>query len=214
MCAVAPVEPPHQTMQIAYKNCGGSCSSQFFRSCSLAHVQFRSKEKLMKPVANRTSLIAGFSILIGAAIAPAFQLISPFVGSALAAENVDLSPPKAWRADDLNAMTLDALPDIDWSPIESGTARNSETVLFAGENTVSVWDAGPAKLIIDTPFPYDEFVVILKGKLVLTDKDGNRTAYEEGDMFMTPKGFVGTWDMTEEYRELIVIDTEAYNADL
>jgi hypothetical protein len=30
-------------------------------------------------------------------------------------------------------------------------------------------------------------------------------------MFVVPKGFVGTCDMTQEYREFIVIDTEAYN---
>ena len=57
---------------------------------------------------------------------------------------------------------------------------------------------------------FDEFVVVLKGELVLTDQDGNSVTYKPGDMFMLPKGFVGTWDMTEEYRELIVVDTTAY----
>ena len=30
---------------------------------------------------------------------------------------------------------------------------------------------------------------------------------------MLPKDFVGTWEMTEEYRELIVIDTVAYRGE-
>jgi hypothetical protein len=30
-------------------------------------------------------------------------------------------------------------------------------------------------------------------------------------MFMLQKGFLGTWEMTEDYRELIVVDTAAYN---
>ena len=30
---------------------------------------------------------------------------------------------------------------------------------------------------------------------------------------MLPRGFVGTWEMTEEYRELIVIDTVAYRGE-
>lgn len=154
-----------------------------------------------------------FSFLAGVGLTIVAQSMPADLGSANAAETSSLAPPPAWNADGLNAMELGALPDIDWTPIESGTARNSETVLFEGENVVSVWDAGPAKLTIDTPFPYDEFVVVLKGELVLTDQEGNSATYKEGDMFMVPKGFVGTWDMTEEYRELIVIDTEAYNAD-
>ncbi|MBO6504353.1 MAG: DUF861 domain-containing protein [Kordiimonadaceae bacterium] len=124
-----------------------------------------------------------------------------------------VKPPAPWTAAMLNKMVLDKLPDIDWSPVESGTRRNAETVLFEGENTVSVWDAGPAKLILDEPLPYDEFVFVLKGTLVLTDNEGNSQTYKVGDFFMLPKGFMGTWDMTEEYRELIIIDTTAYNED-
>lgn len=124
---------------------------------------------------------------------------------------VGVKPPAPWTAELLNKMVLEKLPDIDWSPIESGTSRNAETVLFEGENTVAVWDAGPAKLILDDPLPYDEFVFVLKGTLVLTDKEGNSQTYNVGDFFMLPKGFTGIWDMTEEYRELIIVDTKAYN---
>ena len=67
-------------------------------------------------------------------------------------------------------MELEDLGDIDWTPITSGVASNSESLLFEGENTVAVWDAGPARLVLDTPLPYDEFVVVLKGELVLTDE--------------------------------------------
>lgn len=124
-----------------------------------------------------------------------------------------VKPPAPWTIDMLNSMTLDKLPDIDWAPVERGTRRNAETALFEGENTVSVWDAGPAKLILDEPLPYDEFVLVLKGTLVLTDKAGNSQTYTVGDMFMLPKGFVGIWDMPEEYRELIIVDTTAYNEE-
>ena len=30
---------------------------------------------------------------------------------------------------------------------------------------------------------------------------------------MLPRGFKGIWDMTQAYRELIVVDTAAYNAE-
>ncbi len=157
--------------------------------------------------------LVGISLVAGVAITLAVQTMLPVCETALAADDVDLSPPKSWNVADLNAMELGALPDIDWMPVESGTLRNSETVLFEGENIVSVWDAGPAKLNFDTPSTYDEFVLVLKGELVLSDNDGNAATYKKGDMFMLPKGFVGTWDMTEEYRELIVVDTVAYNGE-
>ncbi len=153
--------------------------------------------------------LAGISLVVGVALTLAVQSFLPLGVTAFAADAVDLSPPKSWNIADLNAMELGALPDIDWMPVESGTLRNSQTVLFEGENNVSVWDAGPAKLIFETPNTIDEFVVVLKGELSLSDNDGNSTTYKQGDMFMLPKGFVGAWDMTEEYRELIVIANNA-----
>ncbi len=153
--------------------------------------------------------LAGISLVVGVALTLAVQSLMPLGETAFAADAVDLSPPKSWNIADLNAMELGALPDIDWMPVESGTPRNSQTVLFEGENNVTVWDAGPAKLIFETPNTIDEFVVVLKGELILSDNDGNSTTYKQGDMFMLPKGFVGSWDMTEEYRELIVIADNA-----
>ncbi|MEM6682448.1 MAG: cupin domain-containing protein [Pseudomonadota bacterium] len=153
----------------------------------------------------RTPLLCTASLLIGAGLSAA---------AIKAAETMKVAaPPAPMTVASLNAMALDPLPDIDWTPVESGTLRNAETVLFEGENTLSVWNAGPAKLILDEPLGYDEFVVVLKGSLTLTDPAGNSQTYSAGDMFMLPKEFMGTWDMTEEYRELIVVDTEAYNAE-
>ena len=149
--------------------------------------------------------LVGISFAVGAALTLAVQTFMPLSETAFAADTVDLSPPPSWNIADLNSMELGALPDIDWMPVESGTRRNAQTVLFEGENNVTVWDAGPAKLRFETPNTIDEFVVVLKGELILSDNDGNSSTYKQGDMFMLPKGFLGTWDMTEEYRELIVI---------
>ncbi|MEM9386565.1 MAG: cupin domain-containing protein [Pseudomonadota bacterium] len=124
-----------------------------------------------------------------------------------------VAPPKPWTVHGLNAMALEDLGDIDWTPVESGVLGNSESTLFEGDNTVAVWDAGPAKLTLEEPLPYDEFVVVLEGELVLTDDSGHSMTYKAGDMFMLPKGFKGTWDMTQSYRELIVVDTQAYNEE-
>lgn len=155
----------------------------------------------------RTLALCAASLCLGASITAATYETASSHGKA------ETAPPRPWTMGSLNAMALDKVPDIDWAPVESGTLRNAETVLFEGENIVSVWDAGPAKIILDEPLGYDEFVVVLKGALTLTDEDGHAQTYTKGDMFMLPRTFKGTWDMTEEYRELIVVDTTLYNEE-
>jgi uncharacterized cupin superfamily protein len=66
---------------------------------------------------------------------------------------------------------------------------------------------------LDKPVTYDEFVLVLKGELILSDNDGNSATCEKGDMFVVPKGFVGAWEMTEEYREFIVINAVTCNVE-
>ncbi|MEM7280134.1 MAG: cupin domain-containing protein [Pseudomonadota bacterium] len=152
------------------------------------------------------------SMVAGGVLTHLLKEMPSGLSGAYASEAAKAAPPEVWNAKGLNKRELESLGDIDWTPVASGSRKNSELILFEGQNTVSLWDAGPAKLILDEPLTYDEFVVVLKGELVLTDNAGSSKTYKEGDMFMLPKGFVGTWDMTTEYRELIVVDTETYNA--
>lgn len=129
------------------------------------------------------------------------------IGSAM----VRISPPESWSIAGLNAMELESLGKIDWITVEHGGQSNSETIIFEGENIVSVWDSSPARLVFDAPTTYDEFVIVLKGELILTGNAENAVTYKAGEMFMLKKGFLGIWEMTEDYRELIVVDTKAYN---
>ena len=159
----------------------------------------------------RNSGLIGLSLFMGIVLTLAVQSSISFATSAVAAEKREIVPPKSWTTDSLNAMKLDALPDIDWITVESGSLQNSETTLFDGDNIVSVWEGGPAKLVFDAPTTYDEFVVVLKGDLIISDNNGNKVTYKPGDMFMLPKGFEGSWEMTSKYRELIVVDSALYN---
>ena len=79
-------------------------------------------------------------------------------------------------------------------------------VVHTGNILVSIYEAGPAKVRIDGSH-YDEFVQVLMGRLILTPDGGEPTEYKVGDSLVVPKGFTGTWDMPERYRELIVVDT-------
>lgn len=166
---------------------------------------------MLRDTYKKSGLMA-VSLFAGVALTLAVQSNLQFDTSAIAAETTSIKPPQSWTLDSLNAMELEDLGDIDWITVQSGSLPNSESSLFEGDNIVAVWEGGPAILLLDTPTTYDEFVVVLKGELILSDNDGNKATYRQGDMFMLPKGFMGTWEMTEEYRELIVVDTDAYNA--
>lgn len=100
---------------------------------------------------------------------------------------------------------------------ESRIARWSQ--LFTGEElSVSVFDSTPMNAK-DHPspsksrireYPYDQFVLVLSGKSILTDEAGQSFTFVAGDFFVVPKGFSGTWEDFGVYRELIVIMEEAF----
>ena len=158
---------------------------------------------------NNQKLIIAISMAAGVALTLTLQALPGEFGSAQAATASNLMPPTAWRVDELKEMELEAHPDWPSAMVQSGTARNSGARLHEGQNNVTLWNAGPARFSVPLPgFPYDQFVLVLKGQLVLTDTNANSATYDEGDMFMIPRGWAGTWDMTEEYREFIIVPGE------
>ena len=76
-----------------------------------------------------------------------------------------------------------------------------------GKITVSIYESEPDKVRIDD-MPFDEFVQILEGRLILTTDDGKSYEFKAGDSLMVPQRFKGYWDMPEKYRELIIVNTD------
>jgi uncharacterized cupin superfamily protein len=113
----------------------------------------------------------------------------------------------------LNAIELEALEPFPDFVVLSGHSEHGEKVLHRGEVVVSVYGAKPALLEINVPFPYDEFVWVLDGELTLTHEAGRSQTYGAGDSLLVPKGFKGTWEMRGDYRELVVIETRAYDSE-
>jgi uncharacterized cupin superfamily protein len=70
----------------------------------------------------------------------------------------------------------------------------------------------PAVIDISEPYPYDEYVRVLQGSVVLTSSEGERQSYEAGDAFLVPVGWTGTWEMPTRFRELIIIDRKGWEA--
>jgi uncharacterized cupin superfamily protein len=113
----------------------------------------------------------------------------------------------------LNATELQALEPFPDFMLISGKSEHWEKVLHQGEVVVSLYAAKPALLNINVPFPYDEFVWVLDGELTLTHVGGRTETYVAGDSLLVPKGFKGMWEMRGDYRELVVIETNAYESE-
>jgi uncharacterized cupin superfamily protein len=70
--------------------------------------------------------------------------------------------------------------------------------LFCG-----IWESTPGKV----PVSYDEweFCHFISGKAVLTNEQGKRWTVKQGDAFIIPAGFKGTWETVEKVRKHYVI---------
>lgn len=66
-----------------------------------------------------------------------------------------------------------------------------------------IWESTPGKWRVD--YVEEEFCALVRGKVVLTDESGHAETFEEGDAFIIPAGFRGTWETVEEVRKLYVI---------
>jgi len=102
-------------------------------------------------------------------------------------------------------------PFIPPELILEGHHRPRGEMLYQGkELTLEIYEDGPATYAAGGPFPVDEFVLVMSGKLILTDAGEQVHEFVAGDSLVVPKGWIGTWKMVGNYRELIAIVTSAY----
>jgi len=113
---------------------------------------------------------------------------------------------------DLREMALESIPAWPEEMVLSGTNQHWQKVLYEGEFVVALYEAMPAVIDISEPYPYDEYVRVLEGSVVLTSSQGERQSYEAGDAFLVPVGWTGTWEMPTRFRELIIIDRKGWEA--
>lgn len=132
-------------------------------------------------------------------------------------------PPEApaavqlpWKLDPaaLAGEGLSDVPPVPPSVLLSGVSRPRRSVLHLGEDVVIVvYEEQPLKLALrGKGMPYNEFIHVLAGTLVLTDSGGQVREFHEGDFLMIPQGFTGTWETRGVFRELVVITRQAWDA--
>ena len=127
-----------------------------------------------------------------------------------------------WFRDSREMLTLDAgeLRQAELEPFEPTAADLEMTSgegwegvgserLYEGEFFIEVYSSPPVRIEINDPFPFDEFVWLLDGELVLTPKGGEPVRYGRGEGVLVPMGFVGTWESRGNFREIIIIERDA-----
>ncbi len=94
-------------------------------------------------------------------------------------------------------------------------AENPRTsLLFSGDILILVFESGPGVFELENTL-YDEYVHVLAGKLILTERGGDVREADTGDHILVPKGFCGTWEMVGDvYRELVVAETKTLLEDV
>ena len=112
----------------------------------------------------------------------------------------------------LRGMTLESLPPWPDDMVLSGTNEHRQKILHEGEFVIALYEAMPATIDVAIPYTYDEYVLVLEGSVVLTSTEGVRQEYQTGDQFLVPKGWTGTWEMPSRFRELIIVETEQWEA--
>ena len=144
----------------------------------------------------------------------AFLLAALLLFAAMAAaeeEKIGAPAPVRLDAEKLAGLGLEEFEPFPKEIVLSGRSKHSYHTFFSGEEVVvEVYEAEPAKLKIDEPWPYDEFIYVLSGKLILTDSRGEVTQFVAGESLVVPKGFLGIWEMQGNFRELVVIEKKAY----
>ncbi len=116
--------------------------------------------------------------------------------------------PARLDPDKIAGLGLTAIPPDAYQEILVGGELNMRVAtLFEGkELRVSIFESTPAKTNHRTrPTDVDEFVYVLSGKLILTEPSGKVHEFLPGDSLVLPIGYMGTWEMQGNYRELVVL---------
>lgn len=135
-------------------------------------------------------------------------LAAACLAAALAAEAQQGPSPVRMDPDKMAGLGLTPIPNDGFIDIlVEGELEFEIARLFDGEELrVVVVESTPAKTDHRSrPLEYDEFVLVLNGKLVLTEQDGTVHEFTPGQALVVPKGYTGTWEQQGTYRELAII---------
>ena len=117
----------------------------------------------------------------------------------------------------LDHGVIDQVPGkpAEFGAILSGDPRESSLNVFDNHTarfSAGVWQCTPG-VVAMADWPYDEFCILLAGRVIITPEGGEPQEYRQGDAFAIPKGFTGTWDVRETIRKYYAIQRHGGRAD-
>ena len=87
------------------------------------------------------------------------------------------------------------------------TAREYELFTSEDENfSIGIWEAKKGKEVMDKPYPYNEFMYVLFGQMIVENSDGQPIIINPGQGFITPKDWMGSFTITEDLAIIYAID--------
>ncbi len=99
---------------------------------------------------------------------------------------------------------------IEYSPdaekiISGNPAQKAENYYTdeSGQFSTGIWHSEPGKVKIN--YTEDEYCMLTKGLVELTDAAGISRRFKPGDNFVIPAGFQGTWETIEPASKFYVI---------
>ena len=116
--------------------------------------------------------------------------------------------PVRFDREKIGGLNLTAIPPDAYQQIlVAGELNMRVASLYDGKQLrASIFESTPAKTDHRTrPTDVDEFVLVLSGKLILTEPNGTRHEFVPGDTLVLPVGYTGTWEMQGNYREIAVV---------
>jgi len=102
-------------------------------------------------------------------------------------------------------LTYDASP-IDATKVISGNPHQELSNVFTNVKDnffCGVWRSTVGKWTIQ--YTEDEFCLLTRGLVILTDADGIEITIQAGDAFTIPAGFDGTWETLEDCEKYYAI---------
>jgi uncharacterized cupin superfamily protein len=168
----------------------------------------RDSDRAVKSSLQRMALL-GMLVLLSAGFGRARADAPPPASAAAADKPASSKAPIALN--DLMKSTggFKTLPPWPKDMVKWGDKRHAMREVFVGEFAVDIYEASDGLVVLKDQ-PYDEFVHVVHGECILTPDGGKPRRFKAGDLFIVPKGFSGSWEGRAGFRELIVIETQAY----
>ena len=113
------------------------------------------------------------------------------------------------EAEALAGIDLPEYPPFPPETVLTGVSRQQMKTLVNDELYVGSFSAAPALLRL-VAYPREELMIVLSGKAIVTDENGERDEFVAGTSFVLKRGFTGTFEMIGPFRKISGMKGEAF----